>query len=88
VHNLGIYPVGSLVSLASNRLVLVVEQNAGALLKPRPRVFYSIDARQRLPVQTLDLAVDESDAIIGREEPESWGLAGLDRLWADIGAAG
>jgi putative nucleotidyltransferase with HDIG domain len=88
VRTLGIYPVGSLVRLASNRLALVIEQNVGVLLKPRLLVFYSTDTRQRLPLETLDLSINDSDVITSREEPGTWDLAGLDRLWTDLGTAG
>ncbi|MBL4834528.1 MAG: HD-GYP domain-containing protein [Pseudomonas sp.] len=82
VRTLGIYPIGSLVRLSSDRLAIVIEQNSGALLRPRLRVFFSVSQRQWIAPEILDLAIDGSDvAIIGREEPEAWGLSGLDRLW-------
>lgn len=83
VRTLGIYPIGSLVRLASGRLAVVIEQNTASLLTPRLRVFYSVDTRQWLTPQLLDLVAEDcGDAIVGREEPETWGLSGLERLWA------
>lgn len=82
VRTLGIYPIGSLVRLASDRLAIVVEQTPGALLRPRLQVFFSIAGRQWITPQVLELDADGcSDVIVGREEPEAWGLGDLDRLW-------
>ncbi len=81
-HMLGIYPVGSLVRLSSDRLAVVVEQGEKSLLTPKLSVFYSIKLRQTLPVKPLDLghpAVRE--IIVSRESPENWGFTGLERLW-------
>ncbi|WP_373185956.1 HD-GYP domain-containing protein [Halopseudomonas sp.] len=89
VRTLGIYPIGSLVRLASDRLAIVIEQNPASLLKPRLRVFYSATKRQWLSPETLDLAIDDcDDGIVGREDPVAWGLSGLDRLWAGSVAVG
>ena len=84
VRTLGIYPIGSLVRLSSDLLAIVIEQNSGALLRPRLRVFFSVPQRQWITPELLDLATDGSGVtIIGREEPEGWGLSGLDRLWVN-----
>ena len=83
VSSLGIYPTGSLVRLQSGRLAVVVEQNDGALMKPRVRVFYS--TRSQLPVarELLDLnAPGCNDRIVGRESNADWKFSGLDELWA------
>lgn len=86
VRMLGIYPVGSLVRLRSERLAVVIEQNVGSLLKPRLAAFYSVARGQRIPVAILDLAAELSDdAITGHEDPESWHFTDLDRLWMDAG---
>ena len=82
VRMLGIYPVGSLVKLQSERLGVVVEQNSGSLLTPKVRVFYSVKLKQRVPVSLVDLAnADEKDRIVGRENPEDWPFKNLDALW-------
>ena len=82
VRMLGIYPVGSLVRLESERLGVVVEQSCNSLLTPKISVFYSVRLKQALPVTLIDLADEhESDRIIGRESPEDWPFKQLDQLW-------
>lgn len=83
VKLVGIYPVGSLVRLKSQRLAVVSEQRAESLLTPRVRVFYSIAARQRIAPVYVDLAsAGCSDDIAGVESPQQWpNLPDLDALW-------
>ncbi len=82
VKTVGIYPVGSLVRMASKRLGVVIDQNEGRLLAPRVRVFYSLSAQARIAPQVVDLSArGESDQIVGREDPEHWGFSDLDSLW-------
>lgn len=83
VKSVGIYPVGSLVRLSSERLAVVVEPGVDSLLKPRVRVFYSLRSREKILMQTLDLAEPGcKDAIEGPENPAKWGLTNLEALWA------
>lgn len=85
VKCLGIYPVGSLVRLQSERLAVVLEQHADALLTPRVKVFYSIRTRSALPQEVLDLAqLKGRESIVGRESPAQWGFANLDALWSGL----
>ncbi|RZL33559.1 MAG: HD-GYP domain-containing protein, partial [Rubrivivax sp.] len=56
VKGVGIYPTGTLVRLQSGRLAVVVDQNPGALVAPRVRVFFSTKSNMPIPVQMLDLS--------------------------------
>ena len=82
VKSVGIYPTGSLVRLHSDRLAVVIEQNASALTAPVVRVFYSLKSQMPVSLQRLDLSGGTSDRIAGRESPEKWKFTFLDELWA------
>jgi hypothetical protein len=78
----GIYPVGSLVRLASGRLAIVVAQHPTSLLLPRVKVFFDGPSRQWITLQELDLSnASSKDKIVASESPESWNLSNLDHLW-------
>ncbi len=82
VKSIGIYPTGSLVKLESGRLAVVVEQNAGSLLEPLVRVFWSTRSNEPIPRQFVDLSVaGAKDRIVSREKPADWGFKNLDELW-------
>jgi HD-GYP domain-containing protein (c-di-GMP phosphodiesterase class II) len=77
----GIYPVGSLVRLRSERLAVVIEHNPAAPVAPRVKVFYSIRAQLTLPAETLDLSQPGCrDRIVGRESNAKWRFPFLDSL--------
>jgi HD-GYP domain-containing protein (c-di-GMP phosphodiesterase class II) len=82
VRSLGIYPIGSLVRLASGKLAVVVEQNAQALTTPVVRVFYSTSSQLPIAPQRVDLS-RSTDRIVARESRKDWQDARLEGLWKD-----
>ena len=82
VRSLGIYPNGSLVRLASNRLAVVMEQNPSALTAPIIKVFFDLDRQLPIRPVVLDLSQGAPDKITDREPPGRWKFAQLDALWA------
>ncbi|MCM2249435.1 MAG: HD-GYP domain-containing protein [Geothrix sp.] len=72
IRTLGIYPVGSLVRLSSQRLAVVVEQG-GDLLRPTVRVVYDIGKKAWPHPRDLDLA-KAPDQIVDYQEPGDWGV--------------
>lgn len=81
VDCVGIYPIGSLVRLRSERLATVVELNDLAPVSPRVKVFFSIRAGMPVMSETLDLSERGcSDRIIARESNSTWNFPFLDDL--------
>jgi putative nucleotidyltransferase with HDIG domain len=82
IQAIGIYPVGSLVRMASERLAVVMEQGEQGLLFPKIRVVYDIQRGKKISPLDLDLADPETggDSVLGNEEPEAWGLNPFDYL--------
>jgi len=77
----GIYPVGSLVRLQSQRLAVVAEQSRSSLVAPRVNVFYSMRSQMTIPVEWLDLSEPGCrDRILGRESNSRWRFPFLDTL--------
>ena len=84
VQNLGIYPVGSLVRLASDRLAVVAEQNPAKLVSPVVMVFFSLKSQLPITPVRLDLAgTAAQDRIVSREEGGRERFPRLEELWAD-----
>jgi putative nucleotidyltransferase with HDIG domain len=81
VKSLGIYPIGSLVKLASGKLGVVIEQGEQSLLKPKVKVFFSTKSQAYVKPEIVDLA-RSPEKIAGREEAAKWGIKDIDRYWA------
>ncbi len=82
VRSIGIYPVGSLVRLASDRLGVVVDQSPASLLTPVVKAVFDIPGRRPCPPETIDLSVPGcSERIVSRETAEHWGLTEIDDHW-------
>lgn len=83
VRCLGIYPIGSLVRLASGRLGVVMEQSENSLLKPRIKVFFSTKSQTYISPEVVDLSrPGATDKIVSREEARTWRLKNIEQLWA------
>ncbi|OHC63761.1 MAG: phosphodiesterase [Rhodocyclales bacterium RIFCSPLOWO2_02_FULL_63_24] len=83
VKSIGIYPVGSLVRLSSDRLGVVAEQSEKSLLTPRIKVFFSTRSMSYIPPELIDLArAGNTEKIVAREDAEKWGVKNLDQYWA------
>jgi len=85
VKSIGIYPVGSLVRLASGRIGVVTEQAPAALTTPTVKVFFSTKSDLRIPPELVDLAAPGcSEKIVAREDPDKWGFPDLAELWSGL----
>lgn len=75
MESIGVFPVGMLVRLRSNRLGMVLD-NARRNSRPRACAFYSTrDKCYCLPeIVTIKDSLD-GDKILGAEDPDLWGLA-------------
>jgi len=82
IQAIGIYPVSSLVRLASQRLAVVIEQGAQGLLFPKVRVVYDVQRGRKITPVDLDLSdpLAGGDSIIRNEDPEVWRLNPFDYL--------
>jgi putative nucleotidyltransferase with HDIG domain len=85
IRSIGVYPVGTLVRLRSDRLALVLELNPDDLTRPVVRVFHSAAGAGRIPVQDVDLASSSvDDSIVSRERPRDWKLVPWKARWSAL----
>ncbi|CAG0943905.1 MAG: Cyclic di-GMP phosphodiesterase [Rhodocyclaceae bacterium] len=72
----GIYPVGALVRLESERLAVVVEQRESNMLQPLLRVVFDARRNHYLKPEDVDLSRSMgkggADRILGHESPDKW----------------
>ncbi|OGS66558.1 MAG: hypothetical protein A2522_06520 [Gallionellales bacterium RIFOXYD12_FULL_53_10] len=71
IKTIGIYPVGSLVTLNSGRLGIVIEQTPKSLLTPRITVFYSTRSSEYIHPEIVDLSKSQ-DGIFNIESTSDW----------------
>ncbi len=87
VKSIGIYPIGTLVKLASDRLGVVVEQTDNSLLTPIVMVFFSVKTNCRITMEILDLSKPACrDKIVSHEDPEKWDINDIQELWSGLAA--
>ena len=79
VQSIGVYPVGSIVKLKSNRLAIVTEQNINELRKPVLKAFYSTQLHERIEPRFIQLG-NGHEEIVSVEDPEYWNLPPIDQL--------
>jgi len=87
VKAVGIYPVGSLVRLKSQRLAVVIDHDPAHLLQPTVKVFFSL--RSMVHIEPMVVKLDksrESDMILGFEDPQAYGFTHFNELWVPPGA--
>jgi len=72
----GIYPVGALVRLESERLAVVFEQRESNMLQPLVRIVFDAKRNYYLKPEDVDLSrpmgKGGADRIVGHESPEKW----------------
>ncbi|MGO4302082.1 HD-GYP domain-containing protein [Cupriavidus sp. RAF12] len=73
-RTVGIYPLGTVLRLRSNRLAVVCGQNDDEPLRPRVMTFYSVAASTALPPQLIDLSHSE-DTVVAFEDARQWGYS-------------
>lgn len=84
VRSLGIYPVGTLVRLESERLGIIIEQTE-KLLPPIVKVFFSLRSQTRIPIQVVALSQPGCrDRIVSHEDPQAWQFHDCHALWSGI----
>lgn len=71
VKLVGIYPTGTLLRLASNRLAVVIEQGRNSTLTPVVRAFRAWPSNEELTPIMVDIE-DPADSIVGIEDPREW----------------
>lgn len=84
---LGVYPIGSLVTLRSGRLAMVVDQDTGDSALPVVRIFGMAGAKGLIRQRPVTLPLGQcfgEDAIVGVADPVALRLPPIDALRADL----
>ncbi|MFJ3486422.1 HD-GYP domain-containing protein [Pseudomonas sp. NPDC090202] len=85
VKTVGIYPVGTLVRMKSERLGVVIEQGDKSLLHPKVKVFMSTRTRTAFRPKIIDLGhPGEEDAIVRFEQVDDWMVGDINMMWLDL----
>jgi len=81
---LGIYPVGSLVSVRGNSLGIVLSENPKCPTRPIVRTFYSI--ARRCAISHEDVTIG-ADGILAIQDPALWSFEDWESLSVELLAA-
>ncbi|MCF8150287.1 MAG: HD-GYP domain-containing protein [Burkholderiaceae bacterium] len=82
VKCIGIYPIGSLVRLSSERLAVVIDQSEKSLLMPHVKVFFSTKSKTHISPELIDLSDSlVKEKIVSREDAGAWGLTNIEQFW-------
>ena len=70
---IGVYPVGTLARLESNKLAIVIRQTL-SLTQPVVRIVFDLKQNCFVPPQDIDLSRPrpKMDKVVGHESPEKW----------------
>ncbi|HUW51419.1 MAG TPA: HD-GYP domain-containing protein [Sulfuricella sp.] len=73
IKTIGIYPVGTLVRLESNKLAIVIRQTK-SLTQPVVRIVFDLKHNCFMSPEDVDLSRprDKMDKVVGHEAPEKW----------------
>jgi len=87
VRTVGIYPLGSLVRLKSQRLAVIVDHHPQHLLQPIVKVFFSLKSKMHIEPIVVNLDKTQGDRIVACEDPATYGFRHISELWLPPGAA-
>ncbi|MBL4869054.1 MAG: HD-GYP domain-containing protein [Pseudomonadales bacterium] len=75
IQCIGIYPVGSLVKLDSDKLAIVLQQSQKNQKEPIVRIIYNAKHKRYTDVRELDLSKSSvQDFVVGAEDPKKYGI--------------
>ena len=78
---IGIFPVGSMVRLQSERLAVVLDEPEGDPMMPAVCPFFCVLTKQMLPLRRI---TPEHDPIVGIEVPSRWRIGDWNSIRADV----
>ncbi len=75
IKTIGIFPVGTLARLESNKLAIVIRQTK-SLTQPMVRIVYDLKHNCFMPPEDVDLSRPrpKMDKVVGHESPEKWNI--------------
>jgi HD-GYP domain-containing protein (c-di-GMP phosphodiesterase class II) len=75
VETVGLYPVGSFVTLSSRKLAMVIDEDSKDPLRPVVQAFYSLDSGERILPHRIALSqANDNERIVGIADLSSLGL--------------